>query len=312
LVHGALILGYHRVADAPWDPYGLCVTPRHFAEQLEVLRKHAHLISLRQLASTLWDGTLPRRAVILTFDDGYADNLYQAKPLLEHYQIPATVFVTTGYMGREFWWDELARFLLPSQTLPARLRLPVAGVTYEWELGDAASRVPVEDAVAPRQRLLLSLYRLLRPLGQEERQKAMDQLRDWAGSDSKSDPLHPALAADEVVQLARGGLLQVGAHTVTHPVLATLAPASQRSEIQGSKTCLEGLLGQEVTTFSYPNGSAPDCSVGIVRESGFTCACGSSTDIAWYGSDRFQLPRFWAQDWDGVTLSRWLGKWLGT
>ena len=120
-VKGTLILGYHRVAEVSRDPYELCVTPRHFAAQLEVLRQQAKPMHLTDIVEALQKGDLPKRSVVLTFDDGYADMLYQARPLLEHYQIPATFFITTGYLGDEFWWDELERLLSSAPILPDQL-----------------------------------------------------------------------------------------------------------------------------------------------------------------------------------------------
>ncbi|MFY9558249.1 MAG: polysaccharide deacetylase family protein, partial [Blastocatellia bacterium] len=104
-----LILLYHRVGDADSDPWQLAVTPQHFDEQLQVLRKYAWPLSLRELSTAHGRNWHPGRRVVITFDDGYADNLTAAKPLLEKHDIPATVFIATGYTGadREFWWDEL-------------------------------------------------------------------------------------------------------------------------------------------------------------------------------------------------------------
>jgi len=137
----ALILMYHRVTELPNDPYLLAVTPKHFAEQLEVIRRYGVPMPLRQMVEALQNGKVPKRAVVVTFDDGYADNLHQAKPLLERYEIPATVFVTAGQVGsrREFWWDELDRLLLQAGTLPARLQLNLNGNAYERELGEAST-----------------------------------------------------------------------------------------------------------------------------------------------------------------------------
>jgi peptidoglycan/xylan/chitin deacetylase (PgdA/CDA1 family) len=84
----------------------------------------------------------------------------------------------------------------------------------------------------------------------------------------------------------------------------------QEIEIQQSKACLEALLGQPVISFSYPNGSLSEDTVSIVKEAGFACACTSVRDVVWRGSNCFQLPRFWIQDWDGATFYRWLVRWL--
>src|SRR5829696_3251896 len=174
--HRVRILLYHRVAELRLDPWFLSVTPRNFAEHLEVLQRYAQPISLERLYQGLLEGGLPERAVAVTFDDGYADNLHDAKPLLARYEVPATVFLATGYIGheREFWWDELDRILLQPGTLPKALRLSVDGRTHRWELGKAA-RYGEETArqrrwgawggaFGARRRLYLSLWELLRPL----------------------------------------------------------------------------------------------------------------------------------------------------
>ena len=125
ILGGALILGYHRVAHVTRDEYEVCVTPKHFAEQMEMVNKYAYPISLAKLVQYLKAGSLPPKSVAVTFDDGYADNLYEAKPILEKYQIPATVFVCTGYVGREFWWDELDRLVMSTQADLGALRLQI-------------------------------------------------------------------------------------------------------------------------------------------------------------------------------------------
>jgi peptidoglycan/xylan/chitin deacetylase (PgdA/CDA1 family) len=310
VAHGALILGYHRVAEVPHDPFAISVTPQHFAEQLEVLRRYTHPIRLEELVQGLQNRNLPRRAVVVTFDDGYADVLHNANPLLERYQIPATVFVSTGYMGGEFWWDELARMILSPITLPARLSLPVNGSIYEWA-SDETVHIPIKEKTTNcRQRLLLSLYERLLPLSSIERQKAMTKLRDWVGVELDNQPDCRALTADELNELATEGLVDIGAHTVTHPFLAELPISVQQSEIQQSKTCLEELMARPVTSFSYPNGSSSQETMAVVGDSGFVCACTSDNDVVRQGSNRFNLPRFWIPNWDGTSFSRWLQWWL--
>jgi peptidoglycan/xylan/chitin deacetylase (PgdA/CDA1 family) len=97
----AIILMYHRVTQVGADPWGLGVTPSHFAEQLAVLQKDGQPMRLPELVQALWARKIPRRAVVVTFDDGYADNLYNVKPLLDQYNIPATMFLSSGYIGQE-------------------------------------------------------------------------------------------------------------------------------------------------------------------------------------------------------------------
>lgn len=117
------ILLYHRVAELESDPLELAVTPRHFDEQLAVLRDTCTPVALADVPRLLRARKLPKRPVALTFDDGYRDNLLAAKPLLERHGVPATVFVASGYVGadREFWWDELDR--LGHIELQSRMKL---------------------------------------------------------------------------------------------------------------------------------------------------------------------------------------------
>ena len=171
-----IILLYHRVAELSSDPQLLSVTPQHFAEHLEILRKYYRPIPLRETDKQL------RRSVMVTFDDGYADNLWNAKPLLERYDVPATVFVTTGYVGRdqEFWWDELETFLLERKTLPETLQLNINGGIRQWELGTSADydedaynhyrswNVSEKNDPSPRQFVYRSLHQLLRPMPERE------------------------------------------------------------------------------------------------------------------------------------------------
>ncbi|NEQ79828.1 MAG: polysaccharide deacetylase family protein [Moorea sp. SIO2I5] len=324
IMPGVLILMYHRVAEVDSDPWSLCVTPEHFAEHLEVLRKHRYPLSLQQLTQTIRVRQPIKRSVVITFDDGYADNFYNAKPLLKRYDIPATVFVTTGGIGhsREFWWDELDRLLLQPGILPEILQLNINGSTYTWELGKAAyysqadyqfyrhwSASGIEDP-SFRHTLYRSLYELLYPLSTHKREKVLEAIRVWANAEPIGRSTHRSMSREELLALEEGGLIEVGAHTVTHPFLSKLPVASQQDEIQQSKHYLEEILGHPVTSFSYPHGDYTADTISIIQEAGFTCACCSLVDRVQEHSNSFLLPRVEVQDWDGKTFARWLSRWL--
>ncbi len=306
LVHGTLILGYHSIAEPLGDAGSLCVTPQHFDEQLEVLSRVGRVISLEELIERLRDGGVPKRAVVLTFDDGYSDLLCHAKPLLECYQAPATVFVTTGFLGREFWWDKVERVLRSSSTLSGQLSLQIRDGIYEWGSGNPNQR-PVPD---PSPQLVQSANRSLLVLPAVEREKALTELWAWSETTPDDSTFRRALTEEELTELAAGDLIDIGAHTVTHPALAGLPLAEQRAEIKESKAYLERILKRPVTSFSYPNGAMTQETRAIVQDCGFDCACASHNDVARRGSDPFRLPRFWIPDWDGDVFSRWLRWWL--
>lgn len=307
---GAIILGYHRVANVSMDEYEICITPQHFEEHMDVLRKFAQPIGLSKLVQHLKEGSLPAKSVAVTFDDGYADNLYQAKPILEKYQIPATVFVCTGDVGKEFWWDELARLVMSSRQDPRALRLQVGESSFQWDQPNISSDAKSLTDVSLRRKFLHSLYHYLLLLDVNERENAMNKIRDWSPLSFDESSYHRAMNYTELLKLAEGGLVDLGAHTVTHPMLPRLAIERQKQEIILSKQDLETLLGRQVVGFAYPNGRATDDTRRIVQEAGFAYACTSLRDMVRPGCDSYELTRFWQEDVDGEKFMQNLSLWM--
>ena len=204
-----LILLYHRIAELRSDPQLLAVTPHRFAQHLEALREYGRPMSLGEMDAALRDRRLPHRAIAVTFDDGYADNLDCGMPLLGRYETPATVFVATSYLGRdrEFWWDDLERLLLLPGRLPETLRLQIGSTIHEWHLGDASVyseedyqrhsdwNVELAHDPSPRHTVYRVLCRLLRGVSGAERTAALDELSDLAGVTSTGRATHRALSA---------------------------------------------------------------------------------------------------------------------
>jgi peptidoglycan/xylan/chitin deacetylase (PgdA/CDA1 family) len=321
-----LILLYHRVADLPSDPQLLCVTRQHFAEHLEILRNAAHPMALATMVRALRDTKLPRRAVVVTFDDGYADNLLNGKPLLERYDIPSTVYVTSGYVDtrREFFADQLERLFLRPGKLPRHLSIEISGQAYRWDLGSGAHYGEAEftrhggwnvahpDNPTPRHHVYRSLCQLLYRLTDCDKRIALDALTRWAGTEPGCRPTHRVLTADEVRLLANDGLVEVGSHTVGHVSLSTLSLSAQRDEIQKSKLRLEEILGHRVKSFAYPYGTRSDYTaqtVEVVREVGYDNACANFEGLVRHGTDPWQLPRYLVRDWDGEKFRRRLMEW---
>jgi peptidoglycan/xylan/chitin deacetylase (PgdA/CDA1 family) len=321
---GALILMYHRVADEASDPWGLCVKPQHFAKHLEVLRKMVRPLQLQRLTQELDEGKHLHRSVAITFDDGYVDNLQSAKPLLERFDIPATIFVASGYTGqeREFWWDELERLFLQPGTLPKTLALKIEGHHYQWELGtdahyseaafqrDRTWQAERQKPPSVRHSLYRSIWQLLKPLPEDERRRLLDELLTWADAKPQGRATHRPLTQAEVLALEQGNFIEVGAHTVMHPFLPALPVAAQQQEIQQGKIQLESILGHPVKSFAYPYGDYTADTVAVVREAGFTCACSTDKGNVRQQSDRFQLPRVSIQDWDKDEFARRLSRWF--
>jgi peptidoglycan/xylan/chitin deacetylase (PgdA/CDA1 family) len=304
---GALILGYHRISAVQDDVYEVCVSPENLARQMESLRKYAHPLSLSKLVQGLKEGFLPPKSVAVTFDDGYADNFYAAKPILEKYDIPATVFICTGYMGREFWWDELERLVLSSRGDSRALHLGVGRAQFQWE----PSQVNYEmDNPEAHRQFHRGLYHFLLSLDIEDQNHAMGLIRSWSGISSSGISTPRAMSKEELLRLVDGGLIELGAHTSHHPMLPQLSLERQKEEIQSSKRELETLLGEKIAGFSYPNGRATVDAKTLVQEMGFSYACTSLQDVVRPGSDVYELPRFWQKDVDGDQFLQGLRLWM--
>jgi peptidoglycan/xylan/chitin deacetylase (PgdA/CDA1 family) len=313
----AFILMYHRVAEPESDPWELSVSPRHFAAHLEILKKYAHPMGLLELVDCLRDGKVPRRAVIVTFDDGYADNLYEAKPLLERYDVPATVFLPTGHIGEseEFWWDKLDRLLLNSHKLPKKPRLKVNGRYHVWELSESYD---YRETSCPHgghesksnlqlcslRSLYFSVYQLLLPLPEQDRQACLQEIQGWISGEAKARPAYRTLSPEEVELLGRGGLVEIGAHTITHPFLSVHPEAFQQREIEQGKIDLEAITGRPVNSFAYPHGDYDERTVALVRQAGFVCACSIEETSVWRHSGPFLLPRLKVNNYNGEGFIR--------
>jgi peptidoglycan/xylan/chitin deacetylase (PgdA/CDA1 family) len=313
-----LILMYHRIADDAIDPWRLCVSPVRFAAQMEWIGRHRRPMRLRELVDALAQGRCPRKAVVVSFDDGYRDNLQAALPVLERCEVPATVFCTAGAIGDEqgFWWDRLAALLLRPERLPNALLLDLGGPPQRIELGpavdhDRAQRAAdrqrgSDDAMtSPRLAFYREVWALLRPLTDTQREASIEGIARWCAAERSAVPDAPAtLTPDETRALAASAWIEIGAHSVTHAALSTLDADAQRAEIMQSKAQLEALTGRAVTSFAYPFGNQGAETAALVREAGFRAACTTEAAAVHAAADPFQLPRLAVGDWDEATFAR--------
>ena len=319
-----LILMYHRVSEEDIDPWSLRVTPQHFAEHLEVLRQHTKPMSLKELAQAQQEGNICDRAVAITFDDGYANNLHFSKPILEKYQIPATVFVATEYLTdpKEFWWDELERIILQTEQLPKTLCLTINEQEQQWELATCHNYSKSEawsnrnlaagnSTPGSRLRFYYELWSKLQPLTPAQRQPLLEQIKAWANYQSPAPRLsHRPLTVAELGATEQGGIIELGGHTVSHPMLSEQPIAVQQAEIEQGKSDLEQLLQHSIDSFAYPFGAYNSETSSLVKQAGFQYACSTVENSVWHKSDRFSLPRFGVQNWHKAEFERRLLAWL--
>lgn len=311
-----LILMYHRIACSSADPWKLCVSPRNFREQMDVVAR-LRPMPLRDLVARLRAGRSVRGAIVVTFDDGYRDNLDVALPVLERNGVPATLFCTAGYVGRDepFWWDALAAMLLMPGRLPDTLVLHAGGCTVRWALEaaveyTAASRAADRrrrsgaDPASARLRFHDALWRWLRALDEGERLQLLAAIAAWTDVQYRPEAAAYPLSQAQLRALARNPLIEIGAHTLTHPTLSILPPSRQRHEIAHGKAVLEEVIGRPVRSFAYPFGDLDALTPALVAAAGFESACTTDGRAARRPKDVLRLPRMTVGDWDGDTFSR--------
>lgn len=315
----AVILIYHRTTSLKYDPQLLAVNPGRFDEHMDILQQYYNPVSLRVLCKQIEQGKVRPRSVAVTFDDGYEDNFLYAKPILEKHAVPATVFVATGYVGKEkeFWWDELERLFIAEQKSVMSSSEEKDGVGYcsreeasgsTGENRDASPwNVLKSEVLSIKCELYLYLCKRFQRMTSEQIEVALGELREWVGVEALARKSHRPMTIDQVSNLANGELIDIGAHTHSHVNLAAQTPDAQKREIAGSKKDLEEWLGREVSSFSYPFGTRQDYnkdSVKLTKESGFQLATANYAGCVTKLSNRFELPRHVIRNWDGNEFDR--------
>lgn len=285
------VLLYHRVLPRPDPLFPHEPDAAQFDAQLACLSRVFRVVSLEDGLCKLKAGALPARAICITFDDGYRDNIEVAVPILKRHGLTATFFIATGFLdgGR----------MMHDTVIEAVRRLPYGPRDLGWIglgqqlIGDAPSRVALID----------EFVRCVKYLPFQERADACLRLAQDVHEQLPTDLM---MTSDQVRQLLAQGM-EVGAHTHNHPILARLNPQEALAQIVKSRETLTDLLGATPTLFAYPNGK-PNLDYGAehveqVRQAGFFAAVSVSMGTASRGSDHFQIPRFIPWDSDPRRLA---------
>jgi peptidoglycan/xylan/chitin deacetylase (PgdA/CDA1 family) len=293
-----LILCYHRVAEGVEDPFHLCVRPGNFAAHLEEISRSREL-------STLDDLSIPSRRprVVVTFDDGYRDNLTTALPIAESKGVPITFFVASGILGTHngFWWDRLGTLLRSRPPQVTEIDLPVGGQNVRLTLGSSGIRTDLD-----------SVRRHLLPLRVTDIERALDAVSEQWQVDSAPPPDAGTLTPEELLQLAASDTATIGAHTVDHVRLGDRPAREQQDTISGSKQELEQSVGRAVPHFAYPFGRHDDFddrSVEAVRSAAFDTACTTIPGTARASADPYRLPRRLVMDWGRLRFRAQMQRW---
>ena len=282
---GLLVLIYHRVL-ATSDPLAQGdVDAVRFAVQMELLATCFNPLPLSEALERLQCRSLPPRAVSVTFDDGYADNLEVAVPIMRRSGVRGTVFIATGYLDGGIMFNDAV--IEAMRQAPVRLDLS--------DLGFGVLDLPDMDSRRASSEKLIGELKYRKP--EERRALAMEILERAGGT----WPRGLMLTRAQVRELRDAGV-EIGAHTDTHPILARIEPTVARDDMARCKQELEAILGEPLRLFAYPNGR-PDRDydarhVAMARDLGFTAAVSTAWGAAYPGCDLFQIPR--VAPWDAT------------
>ena len=295
------VLLYHRVANDPIDSQLLSVSPEHFDSQIKFLTENYNVIPLKEMVNNLLNKTLIKNTLSITFDDGYADNLFNALPILEKYNAHATIFISTGMIekNREFWWDDMERVFFTKKILPQVLSISDETQNINFELSDYESRVDIYD----------KLHILLKNNKHSERQKFIDELLKWADLPLKGRETNRVMTKNELNIINKSKYIELGAHTVWHDSLSILNSEEQAKEIQNSIENLSQIINEKVDLFSYPFGNLNDLNedtIKILQQLGFKNAIANIQGEINIQTNPFLIPRRLVRNWSMDEFGKWL------
>lgn len=290
------VLIFHRVHAEP-DPVFPDEPGAHeFEQRLRWLSNSFRILPLAAAVEQLRQGTLPARSLCITFDDGYADNHDVAMPVLRKLGLPATFFITTGFLdGGRMWNDSIIETVRCAHGKTLR--------------ADALDLPPLAITTAQEKRTAIdALIGKIKYLPMNERLGAVDRVAQQAGIEL---PRNLMMSTEQVRAMHRAGM-GIGAHTVHHPILTRIDLQRAREEISTGRAALEKMIDAPVNLFAYPNGR-PEKDYGaehvaLVRELGFSAAVSTGSGAAKTGDDLFQIPRFTPWQWQPWRASLMLAR----
>ena len=276
------VLLYHRV-NSDLDPYFPGMSTSVFDAQMAYLARNYKVLSLGEILRRMQNGSeIEPYTIAITFDDGYRDNLTHAHPILKKYQLPATLFVATGYIGStEAMWNDQVSWAFKR----------TARKDFTFEVANQRSFLSLKSE-KDRIRSLSALLEILKEASDSEKSRIVDYVVTEFDVEKQSCPSR-MLDWTELRQMVEEGW-EVGSHTVNHVILTRVEPAAAIEELRRSKETLEMRLQRPIRSFAYPNGKQSDFDLTIknlVRQAGYTIAVTTLDGLNDRSTDPFEMHR---------------------
>ncbi|MDA8364936.1 MAG: polysaccharide deacetylase family protein [Gammaproteobacteria bacterium] len=276
------ILLYHRFGS---DSEGRRTSADAFEQQVMFLKRHCHVMAMAELGEMLRAGNrIPDNAAVITVDDGYRDFYTQAFPVLSRHNVPATFYVTTGFVDRKLWlWPDKVAYVLENTGLS------------QWPLSiEGRERYCSSADMEGRRKLWVEICQYCLSLGEQEKNRFLADLAQRLDVRTPEEPPgdYAPVSWQQLREMSQSGI-EIGAHTVTHARLVKIPEAQLADEIVGCKRRIEEMIGQPVLSFSYPNGGRYDYDIRVKRmvdSAGYQTAAVAFPEAG--TADRFEVGRY--------------------
>ena len=259
--HKPLILMYHRFSE---KADGISTSAQCFKQQLDYLAAHYRIVPLSELARHLTSGQpVPPGLAVITIDDGYQDCYDIAYPILREHGLPATAFVVTDFVDRATWlWTDKVRYLTASASA-SLLEATIEDCPLRISLDGQYSRLKGAERVNTQLKLI----------SDEAKNDAISEISERLGVQIPNEPptQYLPLTWEQIRELDSSGI-EIGSHTVTHPILTRISIEKLRYELRESRARLESVLGHKVELLGYPNGDHNAAVQFEAARAGYTCA----------------------------------------
>ena len=328
------ILLYHRVLDLqreknPYSLPGIIVSVKMFDEQMKYLSENYNVISLEHLVDSLKNNLpFPKKGVVITFDDGWKDNYSSAFPILKKYNLAATIFLTSGYIGtnKTFWPEQVISILKSEKNLKEKLKnlsdeiypsviqnclddliqeqeisLPPphpnpakGGELHKFPpplMGGGKGEGDTLQHKKPYLDILTDLIEHLKYLPKVKREVIIDDLKKRMKPSGKLFSDTPSMLNWEEIKILEKNNISFGSHSINHPILTQLDETEAKKEIFDSKREIEKKLNKQILAFAYPNGDLNDLVKNLVKKAGYQSAVTLGSGLNDKHTDVFSLSR---------------------